>query len=591
MRNTPQFSRWVATATAVVTLFAFAPGNAPVALAQDSLPGSQGALPDGMLGPSAPTAEHWTPGAGASFNILQNATITVTLDATYALAATAVYYIHDPNVGFGAPVNASVTRSNSNRRAVMVATLDPNIVPVGATIYFEINAEDNSRTATSPGYALTRQAKVFLPVIMRLFGQPAFITGESACDAVNNQRGGPLAPNTTYTVTFTRQDSWFFITNTVPNAAIVVSLTNYTVAGQLQVHREQSGCASLQLLNFAPSPNPVVTVYNVPVGRVYFRVITNGQAPPTYRIRWSYGAGGPLEPNNHPCEAPTIQPGVVYTPWSEDQYDFFAINVTTTGQVQVRVIGHTIGGTQVQVRSPLKPGFVCPGNGADPINSTSRIDPFGIVPSGGGSVTVTVNLTTTGLHYIRVSLPSSTGNGQPYQISWVYAGPSGGTAGPIFTTNPNQPPTCDSRVPGSGCQPDTLSNVNIGQPATYYWFGMQALAPYDAIQMQVVGVNNLAGCGQGNPATVQPPQFSSANWTSVGTTAPQGSVTLQFGSAGGYNIRLRVMQGATEKFYDAKPLKVSCGTLMMAQDESDAPAFQWIGSVSPPLPSDVQPHP
>ncbi|MCS7055824.1 MAG: hypothetical protein NZM18_06575 [Thermoflexales bacterium] len=599
MEYTRRLGHLLATVTAIATVFASAPGNSPAALAQQDSPGEEIASPSGALGPSASNhAEVWTPGAGASFNILRSAVITVTVDATYALANSGVYYIHDPNSGFGPATNATVSLSNFNQRAVMTATLNPNSVPNGASIYFSINAADNSRTATSPGYLLTREARVYLPVVMRFFGQPAFITGESACDAANNGRGGPLAPSTTYTVTHTRQDSWLFINNTTPNAAIVVSLTNYTITGQLQVRIEQGGCSNTQLINFATNPNPVVTVYNVPVGRVYFRVVTSGQAPPPYQIRWRYTTVGPLEPNNHPCEAPTIQPGVFYAPWSEDQYDFFAINITTTGQVQVRVIGHTIGGTQVQVRTPLKPGYVCPGNGADPINSTSRIDPFGSVPSGGGSVTVTVNITATGLYYIRVSLPSATGNSQPYQIVWNYAGPSGGTAGPIFTTNPNQPPACGAPPHGnpSACQLDIVYNINAGQSVTYYWFGMQALSPYDAIQLQVVGVNDLHGCGPGNPGTIQPPPFNNPNaWHLVGTLAPQGSVTLQFNSAGGYNIRLRVMQGATQKYYDAKPLKVSCGTLMAARDESEgasaAPAFEWSGSVSPPLPPDVQPHP
>ncbi len=554
------------------------------AMAQDEAPG----------GPAQPQAvdggEIWTPGAGTSFNVLQSPHVVVRVDAPYTLTNVGSYFIYDPNNGYGPAVPVSAELSLGGKRAVMTATLNASAVVSGSMIYFELPAASGPQVASSPTYLLTKQGKAYLPFVARVppDPQPLSSTGTSACDAANGPKGGPLQPDRGYQVLNPTTDGWMFANNATPSATIVVSLTNYTaVTGQLQVFADQGNCTALTpLMGWGTNPNPVVTVYNVPVGRVYFRVVSgSGQpAPPPYIIRWRYStAPGPHEPNNNPCEAPLLQHDTLLDTRSEDQYDFFKLNITGAVQIRVQVLGHAIGGAQVQVRSPLKSGYVCPGSGADPINSTDRIDPFGAIPSGGGDATFTVTLPASGTYYLRVSLPpGAPAYGQPYRIRWSYAGLAGGTAGPIFTSNPNQPPTCDSRVPGNTCNGDILFNINAGQTATYYWFGLQALQPYDSVQVQVIGVSNLAGCGLGNPSTTNPNTFANV-WASVGTTAPSGSVSIQFNTTGGYNIQFRVMQGGTQKYYDAKPLKVSCGTLMAAGERPGAPD-------DPPGPG-VEPHP
>ncbi|MFC1464554.1 MAG: hypothetical protein ACFLMY_06880 [Candidatus Brachytrichaceae bacterium NZ_4S206] len=573
MKRTQSLRTLCAIAAAVVTISASALGSAPAAFAQDEPPAAEITTPDASVEPNqADAGEIWTPGAGASFNLLGNPNVTVRVDAPYTFAASGFYQLFDPDTGFGPQTPVPATLSNGNRRAQMTVTLSASNIKNGAAIYFEIPSSDGTVVAKSPAYNLV--ARLYLPSIFVNAGQsplpvPLTSTGTSACDAFINSRGGPLSPWVSYSVIESpmRTESWFFANNTVPNATIVVSLTNYTsVQGQLQVFTEQNGCGILtSLLGFGTNPNPVVTVFNIPVGRIYFRVISgSGQpAPLPYIIRWGFaGTTGPLEPNNNPCQATPTQPGVQYTTLSDDQYDFFAMNITGTAQIQVLVQGHTIGMTQVQVRTPLKAGFTCPGNGADPAFSTDRIDPFGVVPQGGGDVLLTVNIPGPGLYYIRVSLPTVTGNGQPYRISWNYRGAGGGTIpdtrDPLFTSNPNQP----FNPPYNG---DILFNINTGQTATYYWSGMQALGSYDSIQVRVIGVTNLQGCGQGDPTRTNPNTFAN-NWASVGTTSPRGSISIQFNAAGGYNIELRVLQSGTQRFFDAKPLKVSCGTLMTARE-------------------------
>ncbi|MCS6846934.1 MAG: hypothetical protein RMN52_04375 [Anaerolineae bacterium] len=603
---------------ALATISASAIGSAPVARAQDEPPAAETATPDAAVQPNqADAGEIWTPGAGATFDVLLNPTVSVRVDAPYALAASGLYQLFDPDTGFGPETSVPATLSSFNRRAEMSVTINPGIVKPGSRILFRISSQDGTVTTTSPLYNLARGTRAYLPIAIVGTGVstiPTVITstGANACDAVNNGRGGPLGAFVNYTVQNTSTDSWFFIINPVPNATIVVSLTNYTaVAGQLQIYLEQAGCAApAQLLGYGTNPNPSVTLYGVPAARLFFRVVSSaGQpAPPPYNISWAYATStsGSFEPNNNPCQATPTQPGIQYTTLSDDQYDFFAMNITGTAQIQVLVQGHTIGSTQVQVRTPLKAGFTCPGNGADPVASTDRIDPFGVVPAGGGDVLLTVNIPGPGLYYIRVSLPSATGNSQPYRISWNYRGAGGGTVpdtrDPLFTSNPNQP----FNPPYNG---DILFNINAGQTATYYWSGMQALGVYDSIQVRIIGVTNLVGCGLGDPTRTNPNTFAN-NWASVGTTAPRGSISIQFNAAGGYNIEFRVLQSGTQRFFDAKPLKVSCGTLMTAREYLSAmehpklsvPEDKLDEPLQPPdlvlpevLPTseqpDVEPHP
>jgi hypothetical protein len=231
------------------------------------------------------------------------------------------------------------------------------------------------------------------------------------------------------------------------------------------------------------------------------------------------------------------------------------MNITATTNIQVLVRGFTVSGAQVQVRSQI-----IPNTGCSPISSTTLIPPFGVVPSGGGDVLLgSVPIPGPGTYFIRVSLPNGVvPPGTAYNISWNYlgGGTSGTTAGPVFTTNPNQPPTCNQ--PG-GCQPDIATNVALNGTVTYYWFGMQNIpGGYDTLQMQVIAVTNLQGCGAGNPGAVNPQGYAN-NFANLNTTAPNGSFAFTFNQIGGYNINFRALRQGQVVFSNGKPLKVGCG--------------------------------
>jgi len=174
--------------------------------------------------------EIWQPPAGHKFNPVQG--VTARVDAPYALAAQGYFYLYDPDQGYGPQTPATTVLSNNNKRAHLTAALSSGDVPPGGLILFEIGAQNGTITTTSPLYAF--EFKTFLPLVGRNFGYTSVVgdtvldTGTSACDALNNQKGGPLQPFVNYLVRNTRTDSWLFGVNTIPNATVIVSLTNYT---------------------------------------------------------------------------------------------------------------------------------------------------------------------------------------------------------------------------------------------------------------------------------------------------------------------------------------------------------------------------
>jgi hypothetical protein len=154
------------------------------------------------------------------------------------------------------------------------------------------------------------------------------------------------------------------------------------------------------------------------------------------------------------------------------------LNVNGPALVQVTVLSHTVSGAQAQVRLPLKPGFVCPGNGDDPVNSTDRIGAFGVVPSGGGNTQFVVDLPPgNAQYYIRVSLPSA-GNGQPYYLRWEFISANGApaTRDPVLLQPQPALPAALQRRYADQHAP--------GGTAVYYWSGMRGLWPYDSINQR-----------------------------------------------------------------------------------------------------------
>jgi hypothetical protein len=290
-------------------------------------------------------------------------------------------------------------------------------------------------------------------------------------------------------------------------------------------------------------------------------VVTNQQ----YQISWGYvGSGGGevtglFENNNSPsCGDPNVGSATPLpselrlNTYADNKYDFFSIDITTTGQIQVFLIGHPVGGSQVQVRNPLLPNS----NSCDPINSTTINSPFGIVPSGGGDVYIQVGVSTPGRYYLRVNLPGDSGPGTLYRVWWRFLplgfspiAPDSSTR--VFTTNPFNPSAGD--IPG---------NVVEGGLFTFYWSGLQSLGGFDQILMRIRDDIELSGCPKNtfpSDASQTDPSGFARNYGNTGSVALKGAFTFRFRKHGSYAVGIRVMRGGTVLWEDEKPIRVSCG--------------------------------
>jgi|GEM_PF-4384045 len=514
--------------------------------------------------PAKASAIVWTPGTG-SLSADTNGMVKVRVSSNEgALDPTTAQYQLVVNGIFQPVQNGTATALDSGNTTVDISATVANAT-TGAQIVFQITKASGGSPLQSGSYLIARSSHISLPLVNVNSGVSTIPTtvatsGTSACDSSGNNKGGPLSAYVNYTAINTTADMWFYIINPVPGASMVVSLTNYSsVAGQLQIF-PQAICTtgSTANLGLAPNPNPVVSFINAPSGIIYFRVVSAaGQsAPPAFNISWAYqgavGAAGSIEPAPAPCNALPLQQTTTYATALRSQYNFYALDLIAPAEIAITLTNVAVGNAQVQVRSPVGTSSNC----ADPINSTNRLDPFGVVPVGGGNVALTVGIGDAGRYYIRVSTPGSTdAGGQPYSIQWAYVTGSD-TSTPLFTTNPVQPfnPPYNADITG---------NVLEGGVFNFYWSGMIAASGgFDTVQMRIASKSDLFGC----PGNVYPPDpgntvpLGYSNWANViQTSASHGQMSFKFRKSGGYAVALRALRAGNQTFFDEKPLRVGCG--------------------------------
>ncbi len=461
---------------------------------------------------------------------------------------------------------ATATPVGDNKTVDLTANVgDPGTTPSNSTIVFKITQQGGGTPTESTIYTISRATKANLPIMHRDSGASTIptniaTTGVGACDASTGKKGGPLGAYVTYLATNPTNDMWFYTFNPNPGATIQVSLTNFTVSGQLQVYAEQSGCGFLSsLLGFGANPNPVVNINNLPGGNIYFRVASTGALPGAFNIRWAYpsssggGGSGSVVSGTGPCNAPLINHDITYSSGLKQQYNFYAMDITAPAQIRITVSGVPVGTTQVQVRSPILTAAPAP-NPCDPINATLRLDPFGTIPSGGGGTAFTVGIGDSGRYFIRVSTPSSgQAQNQTFSLKWNYVTGSD-TSQPLFTTNPTQP----FNPPYNG---DITGNVVEGGVFNYYWSGMQNISGgYDGMALRIRPLE-LQGCPVGtfppDPTKTIPSGFGN-NFKGL-NASNKGQISIKFQKSGSYAVAFRATRGGTQVFFDEKPLRVGCG--------------------------------
>jgi hypothetical protein len=477
---------------------------------------------------------------------------------------------------------AGATPVGDNKTVDLTANVgDPGTTPSNSTIVFKITQQGGGTPSESAIYTISRATKANLPIIHRDSGSSVIptsiaLTGVSACDASGSKKGGPLGAYVNYLATNPTNDMWFYTVNPNPGASIQVSLTNFSVSGQLQVYGEQSGCGFLtSLLGFGANPNPVVNINNLPAGNIYFRVASTGALPGAFTIRWAYpnnnsgGGSGSVVSGSGPCNAPLITQDTTYSTGLKQQYNFYAMDITAPAQIRITVSGVTVGSTQVQVRSPILTAAPAP-NPCDPINATLRLDPFGTIPSSGGGTAFTVGIGDSGRYFIRVSTPSSgQAQNQAFTLKWNYVTGSD-TSQPLFTTNPTQP----FNPPYNG---DITGNVVEGGVFNFYWSGMNAISGgFDGLALRIRPLE-LQGCPVGtfppDPSRTVPDGFGN-NFKGL-SAVNKGQISIKFLKSGSYAVAFRATRGGTQIFFDEKPLRVGCGFATLF---SKTPSFEINGA-------------
>ncbi len=353
-----------------------------------------------------------------------------------------------------------------------------------------------------------------------------------------------------------------------------------------------TGCNPPTYLTLGTNPNPVVVVPNVPAGIIYFRVVSietspgNRPVPAPYIISWGYltggggggGTGSEIEPNNNLCQATPLPVGATFSATDNDQFDFYSITITTSGQIMIMMEGHQTTGTQVQVRAPFQFNGVgeppCPQTMPAELRKEPYTDPIGNVASPGAMVLTRSGLVFPGgsdgdtagspnppqTWYIRVATPNPTGQSQQkYTIRWAYL-PPGATALP-FPDKMTQTGAVNGPDPLLRVNSTFSDNTREKWYYSYFWANLDKIAGgVDTIQF---GIDSwtLDGC----PANVFPPDPGrtvptgfAGNWVTV-SNQPSGAMTWKMNKSGAYRIRFRALRAGNVVTANEKAIRVDCG--------------------------------
>jgi hypothetical protein len=548
------------------------------------------------VSPQATDAIIWTPESGSlSINASGQTSVRVantsgTFDpnsAKFVLIISGVPQA-DQNI-VGQPV------SGNNAVLDLVATGLNGVNTSNTRILFKVNISGGG-TQESAIFNLTRNSRLSVPVINRDAGvttipQNITQTENDACNAVSTGRGGPLGSFLRYNVSNTRAESWFFANNPTPGASIVVSLTNYTnVAGQLQLVIPGDGsCGSRTIAGFATNPNPVVVVNNVPGGRILFRVVSGDgvSVPSAYTIGWAInrgggtgGSGSEIEPNNNTCQATPLPERAVFTANDNDQFDFYSITITQSGQILLLMENHNTVGTQVQVRAPVRYNGVAEADCQSTIPAGLRKDPYvepignvtsvgarvlsragGLVFPGGVDGDTAGVLATPQTWFIRVATPNAGGqSNKQYTLRWVFL-PPGVSAYPFMDKMTQTGPARGSDpLLRAGDPFDTTAREKWYY--SFFWANMDKIGggAADTIQFGIDSFQ-LNGCPNAqfppDPGRTVPAGFG-GNWVTV-SNQPAGVMTWKMNKSGSYRIRFRALRAGAVVNSDEKPLRVDCG--------------------------------
>jgi hypothetical protein len=201
---------------------------------------------------------------------------------------------------------------------------------------------------------------VFMPGMTETFEWPP--TNLDGTEPANDNQcsvGAGLTAEKTYNGTFksTNDSDWSYI-DVGSTVNMQITATNVPTPSQLQVFVAADGkCTGIPgtpNATVADKANPSVTLSGLSGGRVYMRMVaatvsTSGQR---YSLRVAPNpTTGSFEENDTPCQATPALADTTYTSYADDNYDFFELNVPTTGTLSMTLGLDVVA--QLDLRSPL----------------------------------------------------------------------------------------------------------------------------------------------------------------------------------------------------------------------------------------------
>lgn len=492
--------------------------------------------------PQKAAAITWIPDSGTL--TVSGGSVSVRASSPNGLnAGVKQFALFSPTSGTTAWADATTsTFSSGNLNLTMTVT-----IPAGD--YTRITFRVQEATAASPTesvqYTLSGSSpppsgsnKLWLPLVFReayasvlpLNLVPLDGSNNDPCTAID-----PLSPGPVYTNRMEDAVDWYgAVVPGTSNATLNVSLFNFS-GGQLQVFVPTSGCSvnATPNANSQGEANPTLFLNNIPPGKVFFRVVMNGLTPPAvpfnYQIQYKVNdLIGTFEDNDNTCQATPTQPGLTYSTFIDDNYDFFSMVVPVQSTVQINVKKFNRA-SQLQLR---KANASC-----NPADANDRIAYSFIVND---QATIVQSL-APGTYYARMGPldASNPPNNQLYDFTWNYDS----TGSSIWAFDGE---TCSAFE-------NCFGNATGGK-FTFYWRG-------------AVGATNVKlsfttsavlRCPAGSPV---PGDLTFTTSTTTGTREVTGI------PRGYYKLKVQATGPSGQTFSDELPLKMDCDFALTAVEK------------------------
>jgi hypothetical protein len=330
------------------------PEATPIPLDAPSAPVAPSEAP---VRPQAVQAVTWNPVSGFLRPDASRA-VTVTASSGLGLDFTDARILFYNSLGGGVGVLSATIAATSSVAGFDTMTLTATLPTTITFSTFSFAVREDSSLKESEKYKAG--FPVYMPGMTSTFAWPP--TNLDGMEPANDSQctlGAGLTAEKTYNGTFksTSDNDWAYI-DVGSTVNMQITATNVPMPSQMQVFVAPNGkCTGIPgtpNATVADKADPSVTLSGLSGGRVYMRMVaatvsTSGQR---YSLRVAPNpTTGSFEENDTPCQATPALADTTYTSYADDNYDFFELNVPTTGTLSMTLGLDVVA--QLDLRSPV----------------------------------------------------------------------------------------------------------------------------------------------------------------------------------------------------------------------------------------------